>query len=171
MTREEAIQVLSMVEAHGTLVIQAKEMAIKALEQKPICPSAGVDCEDCPVYGDAISRYQKIKQMLYELKEMPLAPCLMKGHICAVHEILNEVMEPSTSSSQKPKSEWEHDHEILKAYSDGANEVLDIIKAEIESKYESIPDTFHHYETGFTDALEWVLSIIDKYQAESEDKA
>lgn len=46
------------------------------------------------------------------------------------------------------------------------NEVLDIIKAEIESKYESIPDTFHHYETGFTDALEWVLSIIDKYKAE-----
>ena len=44
------------------------------------------------------------------------------------------------------------------------------IKAEIESKYESIPDTFHHYETGFTDALEWVLSIIDKYKAESEEK-
>ena len=50
------------------------------------------------------------------------------------------------------------------------NEVLDKIKAEIESKYESIPDTFHHYETGFTDALEWVLSIIDKYKAESEEK-
>lgn len=47
-------------------------------------------------------------------------------------------------------------------------EVLDKIKAEIKSKYESIPDTFHHYETGFTDALEWVLSIIEKYQAESE---
>lgn len=45
-------------------------------------------------------------------------------------------------------------------------EVLDKIKAEIESKYESIPDTFHHYETGFTDALEWVLSIIDKYTKE-----
>lgn len=70
---------------------------------------------------------------------------------------------------QKPKSEWQQDHEILKAHSDGANEVLDIIKAEIESKYESIPDTFHHYETGFTDALEWVLSIIDKYKAEGSD--
>lgn len=45
-------------------------------------------------------------------------------------------------------------------------DVLDKIKAEIESKYESIPETFHHYETGFTDALEWVLSIIDKYKAE-----
>ena len=24
--------------------------------QKPICPSAGIDCEDCPAYEDAISR-------------------------------------------------------------------------------------------------------------------
>ena len=88
--------------------------------QKSICPSAGIDCEDCPAY--------------------------------------------------EKKSEWEHDHEILKAYSDGANEVLDKIKAEIESKYESIPDTFHHYETGFTDALEWVLSIIDKYKAEGSEE-
>ena len=31
MTNEEAIKVLNMVEAHGHLVIQAKEMAIKAL--------------------------------------------------------------------------------------------------------------------------------------------
>lgn len=40
MTREDAIKVLNMVEAHGSLVIQAKEMAIKALEQ---CEP----CEDC----------------------------------------------------------------------------------------------------------------------------
>lgn len=33
MSREEAIQVLNMVEAHGSLVIQAKEMAIKALQE------------------------------------------------------------------------------------------------------------------------------------------
>lgn len=35
MTREEAISVLNMVEAHGSLVIEAKDMAIKALEQEP----------------------------------------------------------------------------------------------------------------------------------------
>lgn len=45
-------------------------------------------------------------------------------------------------------------------------EALDDIRAEIENKYESISDTFHHYETGFTDALEWALSIIDKYKEE-----
>ena len=35
MTRKEAITVLNMVEAHGSLVIQAKDMAVKALEQEP----------------------------------------------------------------------------------------------------------------------------------------
>lgn len=35
---------------------------------------------------------------------------------------------------QPNKSEWQKDHEILKAYSDGANEVLDKIRAEIEEK-------------------------------------
>ena len=42
MTREEAITILNMVEAHGSLVVQAKDMAIQALEQEPS--------------GDAISR-------------------------------------------------------------------------------------------------------------------
>ena len=32
MTREQAIEVLNMVEAHGSLVIQAKNMAIQALQ-------------------------------------------------------------------------------------------------------------------------------------------
>ncbi len=35
MTREDAIKVLNMVEAHGSIVIKAKEMAIKALEKEP----------------------------------------------------------------------------------------------------------------------------------------
>ena len=51
MTREEAITILNMVEAHGSLVIQAKDMAIKALEQEPS--------------GDAISR-EDANKFLYE---------------------------------------------------------------------------------------------------------
>ena len=52
MTRDEAITVLNMVEAHGSLVIQAKEMAIKALEQEPktghwIDDCGGVKCSCC----------------------------------------------------------------------------------------------------------------------------
>lgn len=73
--------------------------------QKTICPSMGIDCEDCPAYEGEIVKYQKIKQMLYEFKEMSLAPCFMKGHICAVHEILNEVIGPSASSLEKP-NKW-----------------------------------------------------------------
>lgn len=75
-------------------------------------------------------------------------------------------------------SEVERNPDIVRLYSDAGTleyvkpkaDVVDRIKAEIKSKYESIPDTFHHYETGFTDALEWVLSIIDKYKAEGSEK-
>lgn len=139
--------------------------AIQALEQKPICPSAGIDCEDCPAHEDTIGRYQKIKQMLYEFKEMPLAPCLMKGHICAVHEILNEVIDPFASSSEKPnKSEWQQDHEILKAYSDGANAVLDNIRVEIGKQ-----SRMHMDGDLYIKASE-CMQIIDKYKAEGSEK-
>ena len=64
MTREEAIDLLDnligMVEDnHKSDYDTALQMAIKALEQEPICPSHGIDCEDCPAYdpcGDVISR-------------------------------------------------------------------------------------------------------------------
>ena len=36
MTREEAITVLNMVEAHGSIVIEAKKMAIEALSTSEI---------------------------------------------------------------------------------------------------------------------------------------
>lgn len=42
---------------------------------------------------EIMHKYQKIEQMLYEFKDMTYAPCLMKGHKCAVYEILNEVVE------------------------------------------------------------------------------
>ena len=65
---------------------------------------------------------------------------------------------------QEPKSEWEQDHAILKAYSDGANEVLDKVRAEIENdwqlkKYPSSP---------FSCGLRRAIEIIDKYKGESE---
>jgi len=63
---------------------------------------------------------------------------------------------------QEPKSEWEHDHEILKAYSNGANEVLDKIRAEIENI-----DLLAEYTRG--DIKRMAFEIIDKYKAETED--
>ena len=67
---------------------------------------------------------------------------------------------------QKPKSEWEHDHEILKAYSDGASAVIDKIRAEIDEEY----DRVHPYDISCAEGLEMALNIVDKYKAESEDK-
>ena len=58
------------------------EEQIKAIEGAFSCPSAGVDCEDCPAY--------------------------------------------------EKKSECEHDHEILKAYSDGASAVLESLIEQYE---------------------------------------
>lgn len=83
--------------------------------QKPICPSAGIDCEDCPAY--------------------------------------------------EKKSEWQKDHEILKAYSDGASAVLDKIRAEIEERKLNSGG-----EPNRELAFNVCLQIIDGYMTE-EDKA
>ena len=54
---------------------------------------------------------------------------------------------------RESKSEWQKDHEILKAYSDGANGVLDEIRAEVKSM------------SGDIETLSDVLQIINKYKA------
>lgn len=158
------------------------------------CLRAMIDeelCEECPLYGTTGTDHCENDCVRLAIEELEQKPCedaisrqaakkaledrfmeLQKRHDDKRYETnycLNTILELPPVNPQKSKFEYEHDHEILKAYSDGANAVLDIIKAEIESKYESIPDTFHHYETGFTDALEWVLSIIDKYKAEGSE--
>lgn len=82
---------------------------------------------------------------------------------------------------QEPKSEWQKDNEILKAYSDGANGVLDKLRAEIE-KYGSIwvayaitdeTKTSKGIEKLVSDVLkqakEQMLNVIDKYKRESEE--
>jgi hypothetical protein len=79
---------------------------------------------------------------------------------------------------QKPKSEWQHDHEILKAYSDGASAVLESIKYLIE-QYE------HYLELLDADMKDGSATIVTKTKyavytevvkqlkelLESEDKA
>ena len=65
---------------------------------------------------------------------------------------------------QEPKSEWEHDHEILKAYSDGANEVLDKITIEIEQ----VAEEESKFNIKGARGLKHALKIINKYKAEME---
>lgn len=69
---------------------------------------------------------------------------------------------------QEPKSEWQHDHEILKAYSDGANEMLDKVRAEIGSLPKIYPFVNHIYTYIKTSDC---MQIIDNYRSESEGKA
>lgn len=71
---------------------------------------------------------------------------------------------------QKPKSEWQKDHEILKAYSDGANEVLDKISAEIEKYIIPKNSVQYDYESKWQNSgLKLTLEIIDKYKAENRE--
>ena len=56
-------------------------------------------------------------------------------------------------------TKWEQDHAILKAYSDGVNEALDKIRAEIE-EHAKINQNLN---TDSARALCWCLDIIDKY--------
>lgn len=69
---------------------------------------------------------------------------------------------------QEPKSEWEHDYEILKSYSDGVNEVLDKIKENIQFiKDKCLPNTIA--EEFERKGLQEALDIIDRYKEESEE--
>ncbi len=75
---------------------------------------------------------------------------------------------PFKPLEQEPKSEWEQDHAILKAYSDGANEVLDKIRTEIE-KLQKMCDKNDLNLMAQYSAFGMVLDILDKYKAESEE--
>ena len=72
--REKAIHYLERIKQEYDCSYEedALDMAIKALKQEPICPSAGIDCEDCPAYepsGDLISRqaFDEIKELMTDI--------------------------------------------------------------------------------------------------------
>ena len=124
-----------------------------------------------------MTREEKIKG-LYSLKEYLVEnPIELEGHKSLPITLIDYAIE---ALEQEPRSEWEQDHEILKAYSDGANEVLDKIRTEI-AKYGSIMVSYAITKDTKTDkgieklvsdvlkeAKEQVLEIIDKYKEESE---
>ena len=70
-------------------------------------------------------------------------------------ELLRECYKVLPSVTPKPKSECEHDHEILKAYSDGASAVLESIKYLIE-QYE------HYLELLDADMKDGSATIVTK---------
>ena len=78
---------------------------------------------------------------------------------------LKELVDKAVFTTVMP-SEWERDHEILKAYSNGANEVLDKIRAEIQQ----IIGERNLDDYDFCSGLIVARKIIDKYRAGSEEK-
>ena len=146
MTREEEKSCIGTIEMlqrlayniHGVMdVIDADncKKIIKALEQEPC--------------NDAISRQAAIDALT---KTSGIRGDALK----ALYDL-----PPVTP---QPKSEWQHDHEILKAHSDGANAVLDKIRAEIVDLGRRTMND--NRASGI-----WACrDIIDKYKAESEEK-
>ena len=173
MTREEAISIMKVIvhmleEKYDTdRVEEAVDMAISALSEK-----------DWKFYYD--HGYAQAKRDLSENKGNLISREAVLKIIDGwyeqnrdtdnIEDLIVLITYMDSVNPQKPICPSEG---VDPAYEKMLNkwigaEVLDDIRAEIENKYESISDTFHHYETGFTDALEWALSIIGKYMAESE---
>lgn len=113
-----------------------------------------------------MTKEEKIKG-LYSLKEYLVKNSIeLEGHKSLPITLIDYAIE---ALEQEPKSEWEQDHAILKAHSDGANEVLDKIRAEILkiSSYKGYE--LGGVKDGYRIAIVNVLNIIDKYKRESED--
>ena len=89
---------------------------------------------------------------------------LIRGIVGMDEETLLKLVKKAIE--QEPKSEWQQDHAILKAHSDGANEVVDRIKKAREEVSKSC------YKACITDdgviRESKVLAIIDKLIAEVE---
>ena len=109
--------------------------------------------------------------------------CYFDNLIPQAKEALDMAIE---ALEREPKSEWQKDREILKAYSDGANGVLDELKAEIAEEKEHAYADFEQYKVeylgqdwedvldslpqdDFRYGMERCIDIIDKYKAESEE--
>lgn len=95
----------------------------------------------------------------------------LKGYIDNQISIVRNQLYALIGEPTDPKSEWEHDHEILKAYSDGANGVLEEIRAEIEM-YEAdcrLQGGTDECEKCNSNVFGSIYRIIDKYKAESEE--
>ena len=59
-------------------------------------------------------------------------------------------------------TEWQHGHAILKAYSVGFIDALDLIRAEIKQEYKN------EFEHPYGHRLRRAIEIIDKYKTENE---
>lgn len=147
---EEAIYELSVNVDYKTPQIQeACQVAIKALEQQA--------CED------AVSR-QAVHDLIAEL----LSDYLHDEDREKIEE-LDVKIEDLPPVTPKEKSEYEHDHEVVKAYNDGQVYILDKIRAEIEEMKLDV-DLDIGNEMIYNNAIKDVLEIIDKYRGDADGR-
>lgn len=163
---------------HGRLIDADKLKVDQALEQLE-------DTEDALCIAQKHEKRLSVEgdKMLKKLKTLEQEPCedavsrrvvkeqMIKYGFRAPDMTVTEFVEDDLPSvqpmrKQEPKTEWEQDHAILKAYSDGANEMLDKIREEIEQNAYPIVGRFNNIEKGMT--LYGILQVIDKYKVESE---
>ena len=148
MTIGEAIYELETnVDYKTEKIKKACQIAIKALEQQPcedcISRQAAIDIIErwlsCDDYNEAERHIMRAMQsVLYDLYDLP-------------------------SVTPKSKSEYEHDHDVVKAYNDGQAYILDKIRAEIEEIKLDV-DLDIGNEMIYNNAIKDVLEIIDKYR-------
>ena len=162
MTNEEAITVLNMVEAHGSLVVQAKDMAIKALSAEPC------ECTEHPCLGklcryyqepceDAISRKEVIEtiewydkdryiecsnDMIEYIKKMPsVKPQYTEAEIQKMQEMEQAEIQKAYELGKERSEKFQQKAEVvisqLRADRDRLEDEIAEIRAEI-SEYGSI---------------------------------
>ena len=146
MTRDEAIAVLNMVEAHGSLVIEAKDMAIKALEQE--------QNEDC------VSR----KAMLDAITEID-GNINMDIYTNEVREIIENVPPVAPTVQAIPLDKVKQAREQIIDEKDFAYDDFEQYKEEVlHAESDELPDDDFRY------GMERCLEILNKLIAESEDR-
>lgn len=70
---------------------------------------------------------------------------------------------------RQEKTEYEHDHDVIKAYNNGQAYILDKIRTEIEdipNNPSTKPVGTYDYVMGATNERRIILEIIDKYRGE-----
>lgn len=117
---------------------------------------------------DAISRQAVEKMIKAEMPERGMWEIegdTVKETVCEVCVDLMQELSKLPSVTPKEKSEYEHDHEVVKAYNDGQAFILDKIKAEVEllgKDYLGCPQP--------QVVCDDVIKIIDKYRGDTDGK-
>ncbi len=172
--------------------VDDETLEIKALDQQPCEDVISRDCDKCAYYVDGANDEacdgcfaDEYDHPNFKPKAQHYEDCISRQ---AVHDLIAELLsdylhdedrgkieeldvkiEDLEPVTPKEKSEYEHDHEVVKAYNDGQAYILDKIRAEIEdipNNPITKPVGTYDYVMGATNERRIILEIIDKYRGE-----